>query len=172
MPADNYDPEQLKQTFNWLETNVLNHPEYGKEVKKILKKVDARVNFPELDIEERVEQATAQQKKELEDFKASIKDKENKAYWAGERKKAVDAGYVTEEERPDFEKWMIEENMGNYQRAAKMWREEHDASAAPTNYHDVTGISLPNNPGLFENPIKFARDEAFKFINEQKRDRR
>jgi broad specificity polyphosphatase/5'/3'-nucleotidase SurE len=163
------DPEQKDATLDWLENNVLNHPEYGKQVKRILKKVDTRVNFPELDAEDYVETKTKEQEEKLNKFLEEQKQKENKAYWDGERKKASEAGLVSEEERGDFEKWMVEEHLGNYQKAAKLWHEEKHAAAEPTNYQDVTGIQLPNDEGLFKNPIKWGRDAAYKAINDIKR---
>ncbi len=81
----------------------------------------------------------------------------------------MDAGLVKPEETKDFEKWMIDEHLGNYDRAARMWHDEKHASAEPTNYQDVTGISLPSDEGLFGNPIKWARDTSYKMINEMKK---
>jgi broad specificity polyphosphatase/5'/3'-nucleotidase SurE len=169
--SKNLPEEQKDQMLDWLESNVLNHPEYGKQVKKILKSIDSRVNFPEVDLEATFETKTKEQDEKIGKFVQEQKDKENKTYWEGQRKQAQDAGYVSGEERDDFEKWMISEHLGNYQRAARMWHDEKHAAAEPTNYQDMTGIQLPAGKGLFENPRKFARDEALSAINDLRRQR-
>lgn len=163
------DADQQAATLDWLENNVLNHPEYGKEVKKILTKVDPRVKFPELDAEAYVEAKTKEQEEKLNNFLEGQKKKENQAYWDAERAKATKAGLVSEEERGDFEKWMVEERLGNYQKAAKLWHEEKHAAAEPTNYNDVTGVQLPSDDGLFKNPVQWARNTALKAINDIRR---
>lgn len=163
------DPDQQAATLDWLENNVLSHPEYGKEVKKILTKVDNRIRFPELDAEAYLETKTKEQEEKLDKFLNDQKQKENKAYWDKERAKATEAGYVTEEERGDFEKWMVDERLGNYQKAAKLWHEEKTAAAEPTNYQDVTGVQLPSDEGLFKNPVQWARNTALKAINDIRR---
>src|ERR1043166_987612 len=90
--------EQKDMTLDWLESNVLNHPEYGREVKRTLKKIDPRIQFPEIDAEERFEAKNKEQEEKLEKFLKDQKDKENKAYWEGERKKAREAGYIKDDE--------------------------------------------------------------------------
>jgi hypothetical protein len=165
-------PDEIKdRAWDWLEDQVLADPEVGPIIKRALKKKDPRVNFPELAIEDTITAKTQEHEKKIDDFLESQKTKENKAFWEGQRKQAIDAGHVTEEERGDFEKWMIEENMGNYQRAAKMWHDEKSAAAEPTNYQDMTGVQLPTGKGLFENPNKWARDEGLAAVNEIRRQR-
>ena len=160
--------EQLGAALDWLES-LPNHPEVGNDIKRALKKANPNVNFPELDLEDRVSQATAKQAEEIASLRAEIKDRENKAYWDGKKKKVVEDGYVKSEELEDFHKWIVDEHIGNYDRAAKMWHDEKHAAAEPTNYQDMTGIQLPSNEGLFQNPIRWARDEAMKSINEIRR---
>ena len=169
MPFDNLSEEDKDRTLQWLETNVLNHPEHGKAVKKILKKVDPRVNFPEVDLDDAYEAKTKAQEEKIDKFIAEQKDKENKAYWAEKKNKAIKDNLIKPEEVDDFHKWMVDEHLGNYERAARMWHDEKHAAAEPTNYHERTGVQLPSNKGLFENPVKFARDEAYAFINERNR---
>ena len=164
--------EQKDQTLDWLESTVLNHPEYGREVKRILKKVDARIQFPEIEAEDVIEVKTKAQEERLEKFLQDQKDKENKAWIEGERRKARDSGFVTDEQQPEFEKWMTDNHMGNYQIAAKYYHDEVMRPAEPTNYAEVRGIQLPSHKGLFENPNKWGRDEAYKAIAEMERAKR
>jgi len=164
--------EQKDMTLDWLESNVLNHPEYGREVKKTLKKIDARIQFPEIDAEDRFEAKAKEQEEKVNKFLEEQRTKENKQYWEGQRKTAIEAGYLKdEEEARELEKWMVDEHIGNYQKAAKLFHDERHAAAEPTNYADVTGLTLPADEGLFSNPIKWSRDTAYKTINEIRRSR-
>lgn len=164
------DADQKDLTLDWLENNVLNHPEYGKQVKKILKSVDSRVRFPELDIEEAMEQRTKAAEDKLEKYIQEQKDKENKAFWDGQRQKAKEAGLIDDEHMPEMEKWMVENHLGDYQRAAKLYNEEVIKPAAePTNYQGTFGVQLPNHEGLFQNPTQWSRNEALKAINDIKK---
>ena len=167
--ADNMDEDTLKSTLQWLETNVLKDPEVGPVVKRHIKKKAPNADFPEIEIEDAFNAKAKAQEEKIDKFLAEQKDKENKDYWAKKRDKALQDGLIKSEEVDDFHKWMVEEKLGNYERAAKMWHEEKHASAEPTNYQERTGIQLPNNEGLFANPVKFARDEAYKWMNERNR---
>lgn len=165
-------PDEVKdRAWDWLEDEVLADPEVGPIIKRALKKKDPRVNFPDLVIHDTLEAKTKEADDKINKFLQDQKDKENKAFWEGQRKQATDAGLVTEEERGDFEKWMIDEHLGNYQRAAKMWHDEKHAAAEPTNYQDTIGVQLPTGKNLFENPVKFARDEALAAVNDIRRQR-
>lgn len=161
--------EQKDQVLDWLENQVLNHPEYGKDIKRTLKKIEPRVNFPEIDLEERFDAKTKEQEEKLQKFLDTQRDKENKEYWEKKRSWAKSEGLISDEDQPEFEKWMIDEKLGNYERAAKMWHDEKVKAAEPTNYSDVAGIQLPNEPGLFQNPIQWARNEGLKEIKALRR---
>lgn len=165
------DEASKNRALDWLES-LPNHPEVGGDIKRALKKAAGPHGaqlFPELSIEDRVSETTKKQAEKLDAFIAEQKDKENKEFWAKKREKAVNDGLIKNEEVADFHKWMIDERLGNYERAAKMWHDEKHAAAEPTNYQDVTGLSLPSNEGLFQNPIKWARDEGLAEINKIRR---
>lgn len=162
------DPELKDKALDWLES-LPNHPEVGTEIKRLLKKVNPAIQYPEIEIEDRVTAKTAEIESKFEKWQADQKDKENKEYWGKKRDKAIQDGLLKQEEVEDFHKWMIEERLGNYERAAKMWHDEKHAAAEPTNYQDITGLSLPSNEGLFQNPIKWARDEGLAEINRIRR---
>jgi len=168
---DNLNEDQAKGMLKWIDENVLKNPEHGLEIKRRIKKIEPRINFPDVDLEDRYDTKAKEQEEKIDKFLKEQQDKENKKFWEGERARAQDSGLVTPEEREEFEKWMVSEHLGNYQRAAKMWHDERHTAAEPTNYQDVTGIKIPNSPGLFENPVSFARNEALKVINEINREK-
>ena len=161
-------PDQKDQALDWLES-LPDHPEYGGEIKRTLRKINPSIKYPELDLEDRIEARTKEHPEKVEKFLADQKEKENKAYWAKKRDAAIEAGLIRPDEVEPFHKWMIEENLGNYERAAKIWHEEKHAAAEPTNYQEATGVQLPSHEGLFQNPQQWARNEGLKAINEIRR---
>lgn len=166
------DDDQKNLTLDWLESNVLNHPEYGKQVKKILKSVDPRVNFPELDIEDAVDKRMKAVEEANQKFIQDQKDKENKAFWDDQRRQAKEKGLIDDEHMPAMEKWMVENHLGDYQRAAKLYNEEVIKPAAePTNYREHYGVQLPSAEGLFKDPRSWAQNEALKEINRIQREK-
>lgn len=169
MPTLRDLPEDQKNAaLDWLES-LPNHPEYGHEIKRTLKKINPAINYPEIDIEDKVSLKTKEQEEKINKFLEEQRTKENKEYWGKKKQAALEAGLIKEEEVDDFHKWMVEEHLGNYERAARMWHDEKHAAAEPTNYQDVTGVQLPSHEGLFANPTRWARDEALKAVNEIKR---
>jgi hypothetical protein len=164
--------EQKDLTLDWIES-LPQHPEYGREFKKLLVKADPRTKsaFPDVEMQENYEKKAQEQEEKINKFLEAQKDRENKAFWEGKRKAAQDAGFVKPEETPDFEKWMVEEHLGNYERAAKIWHDEKHAAAEPTNYVDTVTPTLPSQEGLYANPIQWARNEAGKAINDIRKGR-
>jgi len=162
--------DQKNAALDWLES-LPEHPEYGNEIKRTLKKINPNIRYPEIDVEERLEARDKEREEKVSKFIQEQKDKENRAYWTAKKNAALEAGLIKEDEVEAFHKWMIDEHVGNYERAAKMWHDEKHAAAEPTNYQDVTGIQLPSHEGLFQNPVRWARDEAMKSINEIKRNK-
>jgi hypothetical protein len=168
--GENMTDEQARFALDWLDKNVLNHPEHGAEVKRILKKVDPRVNFPELDLEEKISTKTKELEEKTERFLKDQKAKENENFWSKEREKVKDI--IPSDKQQDFEKWMVENHLGDMPRAAKLYKEEVlAASAEPTNYREHYGVGLPNSPGLFQDPRQWARDEALRAITDIRKGR-
>lgn len=168
MPLKDLPEEQKNAALDWIES-LPNHPEVGHEIKKLLKKANPNIQYPELDIEERLSAKTKADSERIDKFLTEQKEKENKAYWAEKTKAVKERGHVHEDEVEDFHKWMVDEHIGNYDIAAKEWDAIKHAAAEPTNYQDVTGVQLPSAKGLFENPKKWAENEAMSYFNERNR---
>ena len=168
MPLKDLPEEQKNAALDWIES-LPNHPEVGHEIKKLLKKANPNIQYPELDIEERLSAKTKADSERIDKFLESQKEKENKAYWAEKTKAVKERGHVRDDEVDDFHKWMVDEHIGNYDLAAKEWDAIKHTAAEPTNYQDVTGVQLPSHEGLFQNPQRWSRDEAMKYFNERNR---
>lgn len=165
--------EEKNLTLDWIES-LPNHPEYGPEIKKLLVKADPRVKvaYPEIALEDRFDAKAKEQEEKLQKFLDEQKDKENKAYWQKQRETAKEKYDLVDEDIQAVEKFMLDEHVGNYDLAAKHFAEQKKASAVPTNYNDAVGVQLPNQTGLFQNPVAFARNEALKWFQERDRNQR
>jgi len=171
MPSLKDLPDDMKNAaIDWLES-LPNHPEYGREFKKLLKKVDSRIQYPDMESEERIETKLAAHKKEFDDYISNQNAEKNKNYWEGKRKAARDKYSFTDEDIQKVEKFMVDEHVGNYELAAKHYNETTKAPAEPTNYYESRAMQLPNSPGLFQDETRWARNEAAKAISEIERKR-
>lgn len=165
-------PEEVQaRAWDWLEDQVLADPEIGPVIKRALKKKDPRVNFPELDLHDAIEAKTTAADKKIDDFLEAQRTKENKTYWEGQRKAAKEKYSLDDEDTKKIEAYMIESHVGNYDAAARIYALDKSATAEPTNYQDMTGVQLPAGKGLFDNPVKWARDEGLAAINDIRRQR-
>jgi hypothetical protein len=145
---------------------LMNHPEVGREAKRLWKKVEPAANFPDLDLEDQVTKAT----QELNDKVAKLEQEQLEgrvlANRAANHKLVRDAGFDVEQ----VEKVMTDEKIANYETAIKYLRGQ--SALAPPTPEAVTPIRMPDNlKDIQKNPTQWARGEAFKAINELKAQR-
>src|SRR5262245_25569296 len=159
------DPERMVQTLEWLETNVLEGPD-GRQIKRAIKKAAPQVNFPELEMEDRMIAKEKELEERIGTFEKTQKDKENKDYWEKERKRLRDKYELSDEDLELIKKHMIDNHVGSMEIAARDYTNFVKAPAEPTNYQERTGIMLPSQDGLMKDPAGWANQEAFKVLNE------
>lgn len=171
MPSIKDLPEdQRNAAIDWLE-NLPNHPKIGTQIKRLLKEADTRVQFPEVELEDRVVAQTRKAEEKIDKFLEDQKAEKNKAYWEGKRKEAREKYKLDDEDIKKVEKFMVDEHVGNYELAAKHYTETARAPAEPTNIFEERRLALPNSPGLFQNETGWARNEAAKFLAERQKER-
>jgi hypothetical protein len=142
---------------------LMNHPDVGLEAKRLYKKVVPDANFPELRQQEQIEAAT----KPLQDKIATMEREDLERRVAANRtanhKLCADAGYKPE----DVEKVMSEEHIANYDTAIRYLKGQR--ALAPATPASVTPMRMPTEMGdIRKNPNGWAREQAFKAIDEIK----
>jgi hypothetical protein len=145
---------------------LMNHPEVGREAKRLWKKVEPRANFPDLDLEDQVSAATKALNEKVEKLEQERIEDRVRANREANHKRVRDAGFEVEQ----VEKVMTDEKIANYDTAIKYLQGQ--SALAPPTPEAVTPIRMPDNlKDIQKNPAQWARNEAFKAINELKAQR-
>lgn len=139
---------------------LFNHPELSKDAKRLLKKADPKVSFPELDLEDAL--AAEREARRADNEKRDNEQRERDIKHARERKhddlKA--RGY----DPIAVEKVMTDNKIMDYEAAVR-FIDATTRMAAPTPA-SLTPSSLPDNKDLWKNPAQNARKVAHEAMNE------
>ena len=162
--AREYTPDEM-QSIVALQDTLYNNPETRPGLLRLVKKVAPHASIPEIDVPQ---QALASLKPTL-DKVATLEARLERS----ERTNAIEkewAGHkVTPAERGEIEKLMTDRLIGDVGTAVEYYRNKQAASPAARPAPGVSTLSMPTEgqfKGLFENPDRWAREQASAAINE------
>lgn len=162
MPAPTLEqmtPEQQKAAVE-LFTFVKGNPDIEKTLRRAAKAKNPAMNAPDIELED----ALAAQRKEFETQLAAERkerlDGLQETRRAEAHKKIRDAGLDPEK----VEKLMVDENIGNYDTAIRYLTAQN--KLAPATPPTMTPMQMPDTKDLWADRNKFAKDTAFKAVNE------
>jgi hypothetical protein len=138
----------------------------GPLLKLIKKKNIPGVQTVELDTQETVDAALATERTEREKLEAKIRLQNIREGIRDKRAAVVKAGLVAESELDELEKFMTDNEIPNYDKAAKLFRQSK-ISEVPAHSHRDSTITMPGNKDLYKNPAAWARGEADKYFSER-----
>jgi hypothetical protein len=123
MPREISDEEYAflqarKQVADFVEP-IYNHPKVGKEAKRLIKEVYPNVKIPDYDIEEQVNARFAEQEKKRADAELAAKQKAEHEAWQSRRSSVQKQYGFTDEGMKRLEDWMIDNQVANYDTAAR-----------------------------------------------------
>ena len=135
MPREISDEEYAflqarKQVADFVEP-IYNHPKVGKEAKRLIKQVYPNVKIPDYDIEEQVTARLDADKKEREEAVAAAKQKADDEAWQARRADVQKRYGFTPEGMKRLEDWMVENQVGNYDTAARARAALEPPTSAP-----------------------------------------
>jgi hypothetical protein len=161
---ENLTPEQLEglTRSKALLDSVLNDPETRKPALRLLKKKNPTLSIPEIDAEEAAAAAIEKERSERQALEAKIREAEARENVRAQREKVVAEGYCSLDEIPALEKFMLDNEIPNYEKAAKLFKQAKRAESAAAAAH-VSGdntLSMPNDKELYRNPTRWARQQA------------
>jgi hypothetical protein len=141
-----------------------NEPEVRRGAQRLLKKVDPKLSFAEIEMEEVVTAAIKPLKEENETLRNQISEKEFAATVRAEHAKITSRGFKVD----DVQKFMKDRGIVNYDTAMNVLDMEQRL-AAPTP-DSVSGVyDLPEeSKDIFKNPAQWARKMAHDTINQLK----
>ena len=98
---------------------IYNHPQWGKEAKRLIKKVYPQTRIPDLDIEDSIEARFSAEEKKRAEAETDRKQKEQHDTWQKRRSDVQQQYGFTDEGMKALEDWMVENQVGNYDTAAR-----------------------------------------------------
>ncbi|HEY2530272.1 MAG TPA: hypothetical protein VGJ20_20440 [Xanthobacteraceae bacterium] len=159
-----------RQVADFVES-IYNDPQLNKEAKALIKKKYPNMAIPDYDIEQRVEERFATEKRERDERESKQREETERSRFLDTRKKTQDAYGFTDQAMDDLEKLMIERNVGDYEVAAKFVASQNPKpSEATFNDGRWNHDKAPGFKEIAADPEGWARSEILKSLyNDQER---
>lgn len=163
---ENYTEAQREQLARTA-LSLLNHPDVSKDAKRLIKKIDPKVNFPDVEVEDRFETFRTEQAE-----REKKRDEEERVRRANEQyqetcAKIAARGFKVE----DVEKLMKEKGIANYETAMDFIDQER--RLAPATPDSLYTMKMPDTMStIMKEGKNFARNRAHAAIDELGRMRR
>jgi hypothetical protein len=166
-----FSEDEKDKLLDSLESGLYNHPVVGPQVKEAVEQAFGFTD-PELAASRRHKKEIDELREQLQASESKTLEKEIRSRVDSEKKQAQDKYKLGDDDMKEVSKLMVESGIGNYDKAADYYRLSKQA-AKPTSDHivDHSAMTLPGDVGLYKNPVKWAREEAYKTINEIERNR-
>ena len=148
-----------------LADDLWNDPQLGREAKALVKKKHPNISIPDYDIEARVEQHLAEDRKQREEAKAKEKEETDRKHFDNLRSETQKKYGITEDGMKDLEKFMVERNIGDYEVAAS-YKISKEPKQAEANF-DTFRWNYDKQPGVSEiakDPEAWGRGEILRAI--------
>jgi hypothetical protein len=153
MTEDERNSAALKRLFS--------HPEVGPQAKRLYKQVVPDAKFPDLELEDKINAASAAQQKEINELRDKVRMSEVMERRNQEHAKARAAGL----DPIAVEKVITEEGMGSFDAAIKYMKAMN--ASAPATPASMTPIRMPDNMAeIQKDPRAWANKTAYEAINE------
>lgn len=152
---------------------LLRNPDVSDEFKAIIKRAHPQVEIPDWEIKQNVKQQIDALKKEREDEKTAAKEAEERNKWHAAKAKVQQEYGLTEDGVKDLEKFMVENEIGNYEKAAEYRLlknpKQSEANQSDGFWHHE---KEPGYEELSKDPEKYAYDQFLAAIRaDQARER-
>jgi hypothetical protein len=159
-----------KQVADFVET-IYNDPALTKEAKALIKKKYPEMSIPDYDIEQRVDQRFAAEKKERDDRESAEREANAKKNFEDTRKRTQAEYGFTDQAMEDLEKFMVERNIGDYEVAASYQASKNPKpSDATFNDGRWNHDKAPGFTEIAKDPEGWARSEILKSLyNDEER---
>lgn len=149
-----------------LARTLAENPATRKDFLRLTKKAKPDLPIPELEIEDYTRNELSEAKKELEAFKAQMRERDAMSELEKRRSKIVKAGLANEGDIEEIEKVMLDKGITNHEAAAEYWQwMKQSAAPTPSGYNPNT-MSKFDLSKYWKNPAVAAREEASKALAE------
>jgi hypothetical protein len=158
---------QRKQVADFVET-IYNDPELSHDAKALVKRKYPKMQIPDYDIEEKVNQRFAERDRSEAEAREAQRREADDAYWKGQRANVQKEYGFTDEGMQDLEKFMLEKNVGDYEVAARYRAAKEPKPAEPSYKDPYYNFSAGDTfKEIAKDPEAWGRNEILKTLNEQ-----
>ena len=175
MPRQITDEEyaflQNKRQIADFAENLYNDPELSRELKGMIKKKHPNMRIDDYDLEQRVEERLAADRREREEQETTRRNDEQQKEFQGVRKKTQEQYGFTDEAMEKLEKLMVERNVGDYDIAAQ-YMASREPKPIEANFSDGrwNHDRAPQFAEISKDPEGWARSEILKSLyNDEER---
>lgn len=165
MSLEGLSEAQIKQLASGMQQLLQsNEAEVRRGTQRLLKKVDPKLNFPEIELDEAISAAVKPLKEDNEKLRSELQEREFKATITAEHRKVQERGFKVE----DVQKFMQERGIVSFDTALNVLDMEQRL-AAPTPDSVSAVYDLPDeSKEIFKNPSQWARKTAYQVIDQLK----
>jgi len=163
MSLEGLTESQIKQLAAGMQ-QLLQSPdaETRRGAQRLLKKVDPKLTFPEIEQEEALQSALKPVIEDTQKLRTELQEKEFKQRVAAEHARVQARGFKVE----DVQKFMTDRGIVNFDTAMNVMDMEQRL-AAPTPESIAGNYDMPTDQkDIFKNPAQWARKTAHNIINE------
>jgi hypothetical protein len=171
IPDEEYSFLKGRQQVADFVESIYNDPSLNKEAKALIKKKYPQMSIPDYDIEQRVDERFAAEKKERDDRETAQRETEQRQKFDDTRKRTQAEYGFTDQAMEDLEKFMVERNIGDYEVAASYQASKNPKpSDATFNDGRWNHDKAPGFTEIAKDPEGWARSEILKSIyNDEER---
>jgi hypothetical protein len=145
--------------------SLYNDPELSRELKGMIKKKHPNMRIDDYDLEQRVEERLAAERREREDAENARRTEEEQKHFQSVRKKTQEEYGFTNEAMEKLEKLMVERNVGDYDVAAQYMASKEPKPSEATFTEDRWNHSkAPGFAEIAKDPEEWARSEILKSL--------
>jgi hypothetical protein len=166
VPDEEYQFLQGRRQIADFVESIYNDPTLNKEAKALIKKKYPQMQIPDYDIEQRVEQRLADDRKEREDRERTQREQTEQQKFSNMRKETQDRYGFTEKAMEELEQLMLERNIGDYEVAAsyKASKEPRPSDATAFNDGRWNHDKAPGFQEIAKDPEGWGRSEILKAL--------
>jgi len=149
---------------------LYNHPQLGKEAKRLIKKMYPQVKIPDYDLEETITQRFDAEKKARDDERAAEEQRKQDENWKKVRAATQKEYGFSEEAMTRLEDFMVKNNVGSYEVAASYLAAKDPKTSEPEfdaghwHHERIEGFKE-----MAKDPEAFARNEIIQAIYRDER---
>ncbi len=151
-----------------LAKQLAENPDTRKDFLRLTKKAKPDLPIPELEIEDATHREFSKANERVEQLEQRLRERDARDKLNEARQQLISKGFArNNEDIEQIEKVMLEKNIPNHETAAEYWKwMSQTAAPTPATTYNPSTLAKFDLSKYQKNPVAAARDEAFKALNE------